>query len=368
MKYEDTEKYYMNMALELAVKGEGFVSPNPLVGAVIVKDGKVVGKGFHKFFGGPHAEVYALKEAGDDARGGELYVTLEPCSHYGKNPPCAKAVIEAGIKKVVVAVKDPNPLVSGKGIKMLENAGVKVHTGIMEREAFKINEIFMKYITRKIPFVTIKSAVTIDGKIALSNGESKWITGEKSREKVHEMRNKYTAVMAGIGTIIKDDPLLTTRLGGRGRSPRAILIDSKLRIPISSKILGTLDDRDIVIACTENFDKSKFRKLENMGVKIIVCPEKDDKVDLKYLVKKLGKEGIDSILVEGGGRLNFSVLESGIADKVVYFIAPMIFGGDNSKTSVEGKGVDKISMAVKFKDMSFKRIGEDLMLEAYCVK
>jgi diaminohydroxyphosphoribosylaminopyrimidine deaminase / 5-amino-6-(5-phosphoribosylamino)uracil reductase len=369
MKNSQLDMHYMKMALDLAKKGRGFVNPNPMVGAVIVKEGKVLGKGYHKFFGGPHAEVYALKEAGENAKDSCLYVTLEPCSHYGKTPPCAKAIIKSGIKRVVIASVDPNPLVSGNGIKMLKAAGIEVDTGVMESSALQLNEVFMKYISKRLPFVVMKCAVTLDGKIATCTGESKWITGKASRNRVHKMRNSLTAVMVGVGTILDDNPLLTTRLEGKSRSPKAIILDSKLKSPVNSRVFETLKEREVIIACTEKFDEENYAKLKDKGVKIIICPEDSNSmVDLKYLVRKLGKLGIDSILIEGGGSVNFSALKSDIVDKVVYFIAPKIFGGKDAKTSVEGSGIESISDEIKLENVSVKSIGEDIMIEAYLPK
>jgi len=366
MEKEKTDEHYMKEALKLAAEGKGFVNPNPLVGAVIVKDEKIIGKGYHKFFGGPHAEVYALREAGDNAKGADLYVTLEPCSHYGKTPPCAKAIVEAGIKKVVIGSVDPNPLVSGRGVKILRDKNIEVVTGVMEREAAKINEIFMNYIKSKVPFVILKSGVTLDGKIATVSGESKWITGEKSRLKVHQIRNRVMAIMVGVGTVILDDPLLTTRLEGKCKSPKAIIVDSKLRVPIESQIFKTSSEREIIIACTEKFDKDKAESLNSIGVNLVVCPEDGEgKVNLKYLTKKLGEMGIDSVLIEGGAELNFSALKSGIVNKIIYFIAPKILGGKNAKTSVEGHGIKNLSDSIKLKDICAENVGEDIMIQAY---
>lgn len=366
-QYKQVNEFYMNIALDLAKKGEGAVNPNPLVGAVVVKSGEIVGKGYHQFYGGPHAEVYALKEAGEKAAGADIYVSLEPCSHYGKTPPCVEAIKKAGIKRVIVAMKDPNPLVAGRGINFLRENGIEVITGILEDEAKSLNEIFIKYITRKIPFVILKTATTLDGKIATSTGNSKWISGEESREYAHRIRNRVMGIMAGIGTIVKDDPLLTTRLKNEdGRSPKAIIIDSKLRMPLEAKILETVKEREIIIACTDEFDTEKKDALEQNGVRIIVTPkDKDSRVDLKYLVKELGKLGIDSILLEGGGTLNFSALNYGIVDKIMCFIAPKILGGQEAKTSVEGKGIEKIQDAIKVNNIEYKTIGKDLLIEGY---
>lgn len=252
--------FYMEKALKLAERGEGKVNPNPKVGAIVVKNNKIIGEGYHKYFGGPHAEIYALREAGERAKGATIYVTLEPCSHYGKTPPCAESIVKMGISKAIIAMKDPNPLVEGRGIDILKQNGIEVVTGIMEKESKKLNEVFIKYITKKKPFVVLKTASTLDGKIATKTGESKWITGEEARYKVHQIRNDLSGIMVGIGTIIKDNPLLTTRIEG-GRSPRAIIVDSNLRIPLESKILETLNKRAIYIATTKNITIFQKRML-----------------------------------------------------------------------------------------------------------
>ncbi len=365
--YNNSYEYYMSIALGLAKKGEGAVNPNPLVGAVVVKNGEIVGKGYHKFYGGPHAEVYALEEAGEKALGADIYVSLEPCSHYGKTPPCVEAIIKAGIKRVIISMEDPNPLVAGRGINFLREKGVEVITGVLENEAKKLNEIFIKYITRKIPFVILKTAMTIDGKISTYTGESKWISGEESREYVHKIRNKVMGIMVGIGTVIADDPLLTTRLKeGSGKSPKAIIVDSKLRIPMESKILETLNEREVIIACTEGFDNEKKYILEEKGVRVIITPkDKNNKVDLSHLINELGKLGIDSILLEGGGELNFTAVSSGIVDKIMCFIAPKIVGGKGSKTPIEGEGIEKMNEAIKVENITYRVFGSDLLLQGY---
>ncbi|NEZ45752.1 bifunctional diaminohydroxyphosphoribosylaminopyrimidine deaminase/5-amino-6-(5-phosphoribosylamino)uracil reductase RibD [Clostridium niameyense] len=363
------DNYYMEKALELSKFGEGRVNPNPKVGAIVVKDGEIVGQGYHKYFGGAHAEVYALKDAGKKAKGATLYVTLEPCSHYGKTPPCVEAIVKAGIKKVVVSMEDPNPLVSGKGIKFLKDNNIEVTTKVKEEEAKKLNEAFRKYIIYKEPFVVLKTASTLDGKIATKKGDSKWITGEDSRYIVHKVRNSLCGIMVGIGTILKDDPLLTTRIE-KGRSPKAIIVDSNLKIPIESKILKTLGEREIYIACIkEHSNLEKKKALEEKGVNIIELPANEKKqVPLKALMKILGKKGIDSILLEGGGTLNFSALQENIVDKVMCFIAPKIIGGEKSKSMVAGEGIEKLKDSFYIKDETIEKIGEDILITGYIEK
>jgi len=355
---------FMKRALELACKGKGRVNPNPMVGAVIVNNDQIIGEGFHEFFGGNHAEINALNMAGENAKGAEIYVTLEPCSHFGKTPPCALALVKAGIKKVIIAMKDPNPIVSGRGIKILQDNGIEVVVGVLHNEAVKLNEIFIKYIVTKKPYVVMKTAATLDGKISTVTGESRWISSEASREYVHHLRNNMMGIMVGIGTVIADDPLLTTRIEGENcKSPTAIIVDSKLRLPMNSKILGTLKQRKIIIGVTEEADEAKIRYLEEIGVSIIKTPSKDGRVDLNFLMTKIGEAGIDSILLEGGSTLNFSCLQEKIVDKVKCFIAPIILGGEKSKTSVGGSGIKFLNEAFKISNIKLKNIGQDILIE-----
>lgn len=359
------DEFYMKRALELSKHGEGYTNPNPLVGAVIVKNGKIIGEGYHERYGGPHAEINAFKNAKDDVEGSTLYVTLEPCSHYGKTPPCADAIIEKKIKRVVAAMKDPNPIVSGKGLEKLKKSGIDVRVGVLEEEARKLNEIFIKYITTKTPFVILKSAMTLDGKIASFSGDSKWITNEKSREYVHSIRQRVSAIMAGIGTVINDNPHLTARKDGTvTKDLTRIIVDTNLKIPLNSNVLDTKVSKTI-IACSEYADNNKIEKLKNLGACIIKTPLKDNKVDIKYLIKSLGEMNIDSVLLEGGGTLNFSALKEGVVDKVMIFIAPKIIGGENSKTPVEGEGFEFIKDAVKIENINIKSFDEDILYEGY---
>ncbi|WP_315121624.1 bifunctional diaminohydroxyphosphoribosylaminopyrimidine deaminase/5-amino-6-(5-phosphoribosylamino)uracil reductase RibD [uncultured Clostridium sp.] len=358
------EEKYMKRALEIAKLGEGFVNPNPLVGAVIVKNGRIIGEGYHQFFGGAHAEINAFNNAIEDVKGAHMYVTLEPCSHHGKTPPCANSIIEKGISKVIIAMKDPNPIVSGRGIDLLKSNGIEVEVGILEEEAKRLNEVFIKYITTKLPYCILKTATTLDGKIATVTGDSKWITGENAREHVHQIRNKISGIMVGIDTVIKDNPSLTTRLKDKkGRNPIRIIVDSKGRIPVESKLLK--EEGKTIIAATENMPTDKRFELEKLGAEIIITPLKNNKVDLKYLMKELGERKIDSILLEGGGTLNYSALEEGLVDKVMAFIAPKIIGGSSSKTSVEGKGIESMKHAINLKNISFQKFGEDFLIEGY---
>lgn len=358
------DEKWMRRALDLSMKAEGYVNPNPLVGAVIVKDGKVIGEGYHKKYGEPHAERNAFNSTDEDVAGATMYVTLEPCSHYGKNPPCADLIVEKKIGKVVVGILDPNPLVAGRGVKKLKDAGIEVKVGVLERECKKVNEIFLKYITTREPFVLMKNAMSLDGKIATYLGESKWISNEKSRERVQMLRNKYAAIMVGINTVIKDNPELTCRLEG-GVNPIRVIVDSKLRIPIESKIVQTSKKVKTIVATTSNCNREKKVRLEEKGIEVILIGEREDKVDLKKLMKVLGEKEIDSILLEGGGELNFSALKAGIVDKVETYIAPKLIGGKEAKTPVEGKGIDNLSDAYQLENIETTIIDGDILIEGY---
>lgn len=360
---------YMKRALELAKKGIGFTSPNPLVGAVIVKDGEIIGEGYHQVYGGNHAEVNAFKNAKKDVQGATMYITLEPCSHYGKTPPCAKAIVEHGIKKVVIGLKDPNPLVSGRGIKILQEAGIEVIDGVLEEEGRELNEVFLKYITTNIPFCLMKTAMTLDGKIATHTGDSKWVTGEVSRKYVHELRQRLSGIMVGVGTIIADDPMLTTRLEGiKARDPVRIIVDTLAKIPLEAKVLNLSSNAKTIIATTEGASEDKLKKLKEKGAEIIITPLKNKKVDLGYLMRALGELKIDSVLLEGGSRLNYSAIEEGIVDKVHAFIAPKIIGGEDAKTPVGGEGRELMKEAITLNHIKVKNFGEDIMIEGYINK
>ncbi|WP_330388965.1 bifunctional diaminohydroxyphosphoribosylaminopyrimidine deaminase/5-amino-6-(5-phosphoribosylamino)uracil reductase RibD [Tepidibacter thalassicus] len=359
----------MKRALELAKLGIGYVNPNPLVGAVIVKDGKIISEGYHQFYGGPHAEINAFKNTIEDVKGATMYVTLEPCSHYGKTPPCAQEIVKKGISKVVIAMRDPNPIVSGKGIKILKENKIEVIYGVLEEEAKKLNEIFIKYITEKVPFCILKTAMTLDGKIACYTGDSKWITNEFSRKYVHELRHRVSGIMVGIETVFMDNPRLTTRLKDKkGNSPIRIVVDSKARIPLDSNVLNKDLEGNTIIATTEFAQENKIKSLKEMGLDVIVTPIKDNKVDLNYLMKELGKINIDSVLLEGGSTLNYSALNEGIVDKVIFFIAPKILGGINAKTPVGGQGKEYVKDAFKLYDLKMSRFEEDFMIQGYIRK
>ncbi|SKC83262.1 bifunctional diaminohydroxyphosphoribosylaminopyrimidine deaminase/5-amino-6-(5-phosphoribosylamino)uracil reductase RibD [Maledivibacter halophilus] len=361
---------FMEKALSLAEKGAGFVNPNPMVGCIIVKNGNIIAKGYHKTFGGNHAEIEALNSLTTDPRGATMYVTLEPCCHYGKTPPCVNAIIESGIKKVAIGMLDPNPLVAGKGVKILREEGVEVITNVLEEKASKLNEIFIKYITTGSPFCLMKSAMSLDGKIATKFSDSKWITCDESRRYVHKLRHRYTSIMVGINTVLVDNPLLTVRIPGfEGENPIRIIVDSKCRIPLEANVVKKLSFARTIIATTnENNNTEKIKRLEDMGVEVLILPSKNKRVDLNILMKKLGEKNIDSVLLEGGGTLNYSALKKNIVDKVNFFIAPKIIGGSLSKTPVEGDGAPLVDNAFLVDNMITHRFGQDIMIEGYVGK
>lgn len=357
-----TDQNYMLQAIQLAKQGEGWTNPNPMVGAVIVKNGRIIGKGYHKKCGELHAERNAIASLTESAEGATIYVTLEPCCHYGKTPPCTEAIIEQKIKRVVIGSRDPNPKVSGKGIKMLQEAGIEVIEDFMREECDRLNPVFFHYITTKTPYVVMKYAMTLDGKIATKTGASKWITGEAAREEVQHMRHRYMGIMAGIGTVLADDPMLNVRVEG-WKSPIRILCDSGLRIPLDGQIVKSAGKYRTIVAYADSENtEAKRKRLHEMGVETIWCPDESNQVDLKKLMRYLGEEGIDSILLEGGGTLNDSALRAGIVQEVQAFIAPKLFGGMNSKTPVEGIGVRFPSEAVKLKCTDICQIGEDIRI------
>ncbi len=361
MSMKSEREKYMRFALDLAAKGNGTVNPNPMVGAVIVKNNEIIGQGYHSVYGGPHAEIEALKSCSCNPEGAVMYVTLEPCCHYGKTPPCTDAIIKSKISKVVIGLSDPNILVAGNGIKILKDNGIEVETGVLDKECKDINKIFFHYIKNNTPFVIMKYAMTADGKIATSSGESQWITCEASRKHTHKTRHLLSAIMVGIGTVVKDDPLLTCRMSG-GKNPVRIVCDTTLKIPLESKIVHTAKTVPTIVAAS-NPDKEKQTRLENAGITVIETKLKDSKLDLQDLMEKLGKMKIDSILLEGGGTLNYSALEQGIINQLQVYIGSKIFGGKESFSPVEGKGIENISKAIPLKLFNVTVIGEDVLLE-----
>lgn len=362
----EKHEHYMKRALELARGGWGKTNPNPLVGAVIVRNGEIIAEGYHEVLGCAHAEIAAFNNAKQDVKGGTLYVNLEPCSHYGRTPPCAKAIIEAGIKKVVIAMEDPNPKVSGRGIEMLRNAGIEVITGVLEQEARKLNEIFIKYITEKRPFVIMKIAMTLDGKIATFQGDSRWVSGEASRKYVHIVRDRVAAIMAGINTVLADNPSLTARLdSGSGRDPVRVIVDSTGEIPLESKVINIESQAEAILATTSLIHPEKEKQLLEKGVRIIKADGHGGHVNLEKLMDELYQLEIDSVLLEGGGGLNASALKHGIVDKVMFFIAPKIIGGKDARTPVEGPGIPLMKDALKLEDINVFRFDEDVLIEGY---
>lgn len=359
---------YMRRALELARKGEGHTSPNPMVGCVVVKDGRIISEGYHEKYGEFHAERNALTRCTEDTTGADLYVTLEPCCHQGKTPPCTDIIIEKKIARVFVGSMDSNPLVAGKGVQILRDHGIYVETGILEEECLKLNEVFYHYITAKTPFVVMKYAMTLDGKIACATGDSKWVTGEIARAQVHRMRGRYRGIMVGIGTVLADDPMLNCRVEG-GVDPVRIICDSNLHIPLESQIVKTASEIETIVACSQESleaerKQEKIRKLKEAGIQLIGT-EGAHGVNLVELMKKLGEQNIDSILLEGGGTLNASALEDGIVNKVYAYIAGKLIGGMDARSPVEGMGIDRMSDAITLKDMEIERLGDDFCIVGY---
>lgn len=350
----------MRLALSEARKGVGKTAPNPAVGCVIVKDGEVVGKGWHKKAGTPHAEVHALRGAGELAAGADVYVTLEPCSHFGKTPPCAKALVEARVARVFVAMVDPNPLVSGGGIKMLRDAGIEVEVGLLEADSREINRPFIKWIQTRRPYVVLKSALTLDGKSATASGDSKWVTSDRSRREVHRLRGRLDAIMVGVGTVIKDDPLLTCRVPG-GKDPLRVIVDSTLRIPRHAALFSLRSEAGTVIA-TCCADQARIDAVAAQGVEVLVCSEKEGRVDPDDLLAKLGERGVQSILLEGGSHLAGAFLRAGLIDHCMLFLAPKLVGGAGMGLFA-GAGVSLMADAIRLEEVKVKRIGVDLLVE-----
>ena len=368
------EEKYMRRAIKLAKKGSGHVNPNPLVGAVIVRDGEIIGEGYHECYGQLHAERNAIanaKKRGNSLEGSTIYVTLEPCCHYGKTPPCTEAIIEEKIARVVVGSDDPNPLVSGKGFQMLREKGIEVIPHFLKEECDAMNHVFFHYIRTGTPYVAMKYAMTMDGKIACYTGDSKWVTGEESRAHVQTLRNHYKGIMAGIGTVLADDPMLNCRIEG-GRDPIRIIADSYLRIPMDSQLVRTAGQQPLIVACLPDADEEKAAQLQEKGVEVLRIPgvttaditeEQKEVISLPVLMKELGARKIDGILLEGGGKLNESALQAGIVDRIYCYIAPKIFGGAQAKTPVEGQGLTRAADAWQFNRIGMQEFGQDILLE-----
>lgn len=358
---------YMRLALQLAERGAGWTSPNPMVGAVIVKEGRIIGQGWHARYGELHAERRALCSCTEDPAGGTMYVTLEPCCHHGKQPPCTDAVLEAGIARVVVGSADPNPLVAGRGIEILRAHGIEVTEGVLRAECDALNRIFMHYITTRRPFVSMKYAMTMDGKIATYTGASRWVTGDAARQHVQTQRHRFRGIMVGVGTVLSDDPLLTCRIDG-GRNPIRIICDTQLRTPLSAQVVTSAQEVPTILA-TACEDPERHAPYIAAGCRVLCVPEADHHphLDLTALMSMLGAEGIDSILLEGGGTLNWAALECGIVQQVQCYIAPKLFGGETAKTPVEGIGVATPDTCFRLTNRRFTALGEDILIESEVV-
>ncbi|MBO7287165.1 MAG: bifunctional diaminohydroxyphosphoribosylaminopyrimidine deaminase/5-amino-6-(5-phosphoribosylamino)uracil reductase RibD [Bacteroidales bacterium] len=389
MPYKQQDIEYMQRAIALAKKGAGFVNPNPMVGCVVVKDNEIITEGYHEYYGGLHAERNALTHTTADCNGATLYVTLEPCCHYGKTPPCTEIIIEKGIKKVVVGLLDPNPLVAGKGIKILEDAGIEVVTGVEVDKIKELNKVFLKYIKTKRPYVLLKTAMTLDGKIASYTGDSKWITNEKSRQLVHKLRSEMMGIVAGIGTVKADNPMLNCRLEKQQptansqqpdiHQPIRIIVDTKASISLDSNIVKTANEyrtilaigRDVTPVASKKQEcrdvtlvaSDKVEMLKSLNVEILYCEEKDGHVDINDLMIKLGQKGIDSLLLEGGATLNAAFLQAGCVDEVYAFIAPKIIGGEHSKSPVGGQGIELMKDAIMLKDIKIETFDNDILIK-----
>ena len=356
---EDRE--YMCLALAVAERGVGWVSPNPLVGAVIVQEGRIIGQGWHARRGGLHAERHALQSCTEDPAGSTLYVTLEPCCHTGRQPPCTDAILSAGIRRVAVGSLDPNPLVAGRGIEILRSHGVEVETGVLQAECDALNPVFFHYIRTRRPYVVMKYAMTLDGKIATATGTSQWITGEAARRRVHRDRHRYRGILAGVGTVLSDDPLLTCRMEG-GRNPVRIICDTHLRTPLESRVVRTAGEAETILATCET-DGEKIAPYTAAGCQVWTLPEREGHVDLAALMDRLGTTEIDGVLLEGGGALNWAMLEAGLVQRVQAYIAPKLFGGGAAKSPVEGAGVELPAQAAHLRSPTVTRLGEDFLLE-----
>ena len=355
---------YMQRALELARKGQGRTRPNPPVGAVIVRGGRIVGEGFHPRAGEPHAEIFALRAAGDSARGADLYVTLEPCSHTGRTGPCVEAVITAGLRRVFVGVQDPNPLIAGRGIERLKAAGIQVESGVLEADCRWLIAAFAKHVRTGLPLVTLKAAVTLDGRMATSTGDSRWITGPASREHVHRLRDRIDVIMVGIGTVIQDDPLLTTRLPeGGGRNPLRVVVDSFLRIPDHARVLEVEPGAATLVATTKDAPAEKIARLAGRGVRVEVLPRAGTGVDLPALLRFLGDEGMQSVLLEGGRNLNSTALAENLIDRAMIYLAPKLLGGDDGPGIFAGPGPGRLADATSLHDVRVSRFEDDLLVE-----
>jgi diaminohydroxyphosphoribosylaminopyrimidine deaminase / 5-amino-6-(5-phosphoribosylamino)uracil reductase len=353
----------MQQALRLAAKGRGFTSPNPMVGAVLVQDGQINGKGYHASVGGPHAEIECLRDAGEKARGATLYVTLEPCNHYGRTPPCTAAIVQAGIARVVVGMGDPNPRVEGGGIDFLRSRGIEVTAGILEQECRLLNQAFIKHSTTGLPLVTLKAAATLDGRIAARTGDAKWISNERSRRFVHRLRCDLDGILIGIGTALADDPLLTARIPGkRCRQPIRIVLDTRLRLPVSHQLVRTARTVPVWVACGEQASVEKARQLRDAGVDLLPLPEGPNGIDPRALLQELGRRNVTSLLVEGGARVLGALLEENLADDFYFFYAPKLLGDPRAVPMISGKPGTRLADAVPVFAVRVRQFGEDVMI------
>ncbi len=363
--FDQTDIAYMRQALALARRGAGHTRPNPMVGAVLVKEGRVIGEGWHGHFGGPHAEVEAFRSCREDPEGATLYVTLEPCAHYGKTPPCADLVVRKKVGRVVAAMVDPNPLVAGKGIEKIRRAGIPVTVGVLEEEARRLNEVFLKYVTEKKPFILYKAAMSLDGKIACHTGDSQWISSETSRQEARRLRGLYQGIMAGIGTVLADDPRLTARTEGLD-DPVRIIADSRLRIPLTAKVLH--EPGRVILLTTSAAPREKKEALEKLGARIVAADGADGRVDLPAAMEKLAELGIDGILLEGGAALAGEALVAGLIDKVLFYAAPLLIGGSGAPSPFGGAGAASLQAAWPLRDLEVTKSGDDLAITAYIAK
>jgi diaminohydroxyphosphoribosylaminopyrimidine deaminase/5-amino-6-(5-phosphoribosylamino)uracil reductase len=364
-----TDEYFMGLALKLAAKGAGWVSPNPMVGAVVVREGVVVGQGWHRRYGGSHAEVEALKAAGSLARGATVYVTLEPCNHHGQTPPCTEALLAAGVGRVVAATPDPNRRVSGGGAPFLRGKGVQVEMGLLAAEVRRLNEAWFTWVERGLPLVIIKAACSLDGKIATRTGDSQWLTGETARAFGHRLRHECDAILVGIGTVSADDPQLTTRLPRRrSKDPIRVVLDSRLRIPETARLLHLNSQAPTWIATTPTAPQDKIQALQELGAEILVLPEEGGRVALKPLLEELGRQRVQSLLVEGGAEVLGSFLDQGLAAKFYFFYAPKILGGKDAYPAVAGRGAARLAEAHQARDLTLRRLGPDLLVCGYLDK
>ena len=360
------DEQFMRLALRLAARGIGHTSPNPLVGAVVVRGGQVVGKGYHRKAGTPHAEIHALEDAGDQAQSATLYVTLEPCNHHGRTPPCTEAIVRSGVRRVVVGCTDPNPRVIGGGMEYLRSKGIRVDEGILEEKCLRLNEPFIKHVTTGLPLVVAKMAASLDGKIATHLGDSRWISNERSRRFVHKLRHSTDAILVGIGTVVADNPNLTTRITGRkGNNPLRIILDTHLRTPVDSLVVSDTKESQTIIATGPKSYKKRREALESKGVEVLPLPLVRGRVSLPELLKNLGRREITSLLVEGGAEVHGGFFYDNLVDKVYLFFAPKIIGGNRAVPMVGGAGVARVAEALALRDLTMRRFGDDIMIEGY---